>query len=249
MEHALMYRSQHQDETEEGLESLRRSVEEAEADLSEQLTDVHEALEKALKEQDQLLQTRLREERTRLENSLKSLKESQNVFQKMRPRTSVVGNQLGPGARALFGSDLSPASAFDLTASRNILGTGALMGAGAFSPATLQALLRQSETQGSTVLVEQLRTEPALSSQAQFQSAIRRVASQSIETYPSSSTVESLLSRIRPGRESTVVSGQNTDFSLNNLTKERAIELSDVRANNPVMATDAEGDDTVLDVL
>lgn len=135
--------------TQESLNNLKDSIRGTKEDMEDQLDQMREAIRST----DASIRISLEADQARLVGSLKSIEWAHQIVDTTLPKVVVESNQAGQGTRTIFGTDTSQPQ-FNLNVSENEAGLGAIMAAGVHTPQTLQALLRDSQTQNLALTLQ-----------------------------------------------------------------------------------------------
>lgn len=146
--------SQDHSATQESLCDLKDLISGAKEDLEDQLDTVRHTISAA----DASLRGLLEEDQARLQSSLESIAQAQQIADTTRPKVTIEENCAGEGSRAIFGTDTSQPG-FNLTVARNEVAVGAVSSAGVHSAQTLQALLQHSRTPDLALALQALQTQ------------------------------------------------------------------------------------------
>jgi hypothetical protein len=140
--------------TQESLRELKDLISDTKEDVQGQLEEMQQKCSTAATSSQEMLQDDL----ARLQSSIDSITQAQQVADAVHPKVIIKSNEAGERSRALFGTDTSQPQ-FTLEVAGNIAGPGAVVGAGVHTPETLQALLQNSQRPETAFLLQALHNQ------------------------------------------------------------------------------------------
>jgi hypothetical protein len=159
--------------TQESLGDLKGLISGTKEDLEDQLEAVRQTISAA----GSSLRQVLLEDQARLQSSLDSIAQAQQIADTTQPKVIIEDNHGSQGSHTLFGTDTSQPG-LSLTVARNEARVGAVFSAGVYSPQTLQALLQHSRTPDLALALKVLQTQSTSVRNEALQTALNVISAE-----------------------------------------------------------------------